>query len=162
MRRVSFLLAEPSKSSISHFRYILMFANPFQLCFTIIFRLVALSVPLIATGFSTEAASLQISSDGWDTWSVPLTTASGDIANSVAPGAGKDIVWSKGTFNHAGGELSSEFVECVQSDSDWQSSPELHSCIKSYTSPVGSVRAIGCGLYDATGGRLSSAWSVWV
>ncbi len=154
MCRVLVLLTGAPKSSMSNFSHILMFANSFPFCFTTILRLVAMSVPLIATGFSTEAASLQISSDGWDTWSVPLTTASGDIANSLVPGDGKDIVWSKGTINHAGGELSSEFVECVQSDSDWQSSPEMSSCIKSYTSLVGSIRANGCGLYDATGDAL--------
>ncbi len=102
MRRVLFLPAGPSKSSMSYFSHILMFANPFPFCFKMIFRFLALSVPLIATGFSTEAASLQISSDGWDTWTVPLTTASGDIGRSVTPGTGKDIVWSKGTINHAG------------------------------------------------------------
>lgn len=127
MRRVLFLPAGPSKSSMSYFSHILMFAHSFPFCFKTIFRLLALTVPLIATqlmaapivsnltasqradtkvvdisydlvapGFPLVAVSLQISSDGGVTWTVPVSTASGDIGSSVALGMGKVIVWNAG------------------------------------------------------------------
>lgn len=60
------------------------------------------AVQRTGTGFPAVVLSLQTSSDGWDTWTVPVTTATCDICSSVAPDTGKVIVWSKGTVNHAG------------------------------------------------------------
>jgi len=59
-------------------------------------KLVDIAYDLFAPGFLTAAVSLQISSDGGATWTVPAVTTSGDIGPSVAPGAGKAIVWDAG------------------------------------------------------------------
>jgi uncharacterized delta-60 repeat protein len=60
-------------------------------------NLVDITYDLTALGWSGLAVSLEISSDGGATWTVPVTTASGDIGSSVAPGIGKVIVWNAGT-----------------------------------------------------------------
>jgi formylglycine-generating enzyme required for sulfatase activity len=60
-------------------------------------KFVDIQYDLAATGLATVAVSLEISSDGGATWTVPVTTASGDIGSSVAPGTGKVIVWNAGT-----------------------------------------------------------------
>jgi formylglycine-generating enzyme required for sulfatase activity len=60
-------------------------------------KLVDISYDLTVTGFPTVALRLEISSDGGLTWTVPVSTASGDIGSSVAPGTGKVIIWNAGT-----------------------------------------------------------------
>jgi formylglycine-generating enzyme required for sulfatase activity len=60
-------------------------------------KLVDVRFDLAAPGFPTVAVSLQISSDGGATWTVPVETVSGDIGSSVAPGTGNVIVWNAGT-----------------------------------------------------------------
>ena len=60
-------------------------------------KLVDVRYDLAALGFPTVAVSLQISSDGGATWTVPVTSVSGAIGSSVAPGTGKVIVWNAGT-----------------------------------------------------------------
>jgi hypothetical protein len=130
MRRVLFLPAGPSKSSMSHFSHILMFANPFPFCFKTILRFLALSVPLIATqltaalvvsnltasqragtkfvdisydltGTGFQTVSLEISSDGGVTWTVAVTSVSGAIGSSVAPGTEEVVVWDAGPTGRA-------------------------------------------------------------
>jgi len=59
-------------------------------------KLVDVSYDLAAPGFPTVAVSLEISSDGGATWTVPATSVSGAIGSSVAPGTGKIIVWDAG------------------------------------------------------------------
>ena len=59
-------------------------------------KLVDIGYDLTATGFTSVQVSLEVSSDGGATWTVPVTTISGDIGGSVAPGAGKAIVWDAG------------------------------------------------------------------
>lgn len=59
-------------------------------------KLVDIGYDLTATGFPTVAVSLQVSSDGGATWTVPVTSVSGAIGNSVAPGTQKVIVWNAG------------------------------------------------------------------
>jgi len=59
-------------------------------------KLVDVSYDLAAPGFPTVAVSLEISSDGGATWTVPATSVSGAIGSSVAPGTGKVIVWDAG------------------------------------------------------------------
>ncbi len=109
-----------------------MFANPFPFCFKTILRLLALSVPLIATqltaalvvskltasqragtkvvdisydltftGFPTVEVRLEISSDGGLTWTVPVTSVSGAICSSVAPGTEEAVVWDAGPTGRA-------------------------------------------------------------
>lgn len=50
----------------------------------------------LASPFGSLAVSLEISSDGGATWTVPASSASGDVGASVAPGTGKAIVWDAG------------------------------------------------------------------
>jgi formylglycine-generating enzyme required for sulfatase activity/alpha-tubulin suppressor-like RCC1 family protein len=59
-------------------------------------RLVDITYDLEAPGFGSVAVSLQASSDGGTTWSVPVTSVTGAIGASVAPGTGKAIVWDAG------------------------------------------------------------------
>jgi len=59
-------------------------------------KLVDVGYDLTATGFRSVAVNLEISSDGAATWSVPVTTASGDIGRSVVPGTGKVIIQNAG------------------------------------------------------------------
>ena len=59
-------------------------------------KLVDISYDLAAPGFPLVAVSLQISSDGGLTWTVPPTSVSGAMGGSVAPGMGKVIVWNAG------------------------------------------------------------------
>jgi formylglycine-generating enzyme required for sulfatase activity len=59
-------------------------------------KLVDVSYDLAAPGFPTVAVSLEISSDGGATWTVPATSVSGAIGSSVTPGTGKVIVWDAG------------------------------------------------------------------
>jgi formylglycine-generating enzyme len=59
-------------------------------------KLVDIQYDIAATGFATVAVSLEISSDGGVTWTVPATSVSGAIGSSVAPGTGKIIVWDAG------------------------------------------------------------------
>lgn len=59
-------------------------------------HLVDITYDLTAVGWSRLAVSLEVSSDGGVNWTVPVTTASGDIGSSVAPGTGKVIVWNAG------------------------------------------------------------------
>jgi uncharacterized delta-60 repeat protein len=59
-------------------------------------KLVDLSYDLSAPGFAGVVVRLQVSSDSGASWSVPVNTVTG--ANvSVAPGAGRTIVWDAGT-----------------------------------------------------------------
>jgi formylglycine-generating enzyme required for sulfatase activity len=51
----------------------------------------------LASEFEGLAVSLEISSDGGDTWTVPASSVSGDVGWGVSPGAGKAIVWDAGT-----------------------------------------------------------------
>jgi formylglycine-generating enzyme required for sulfatase activity len=60
-------------------------------------KLVDVGYDLTATGFPTVAVSLEISSDGGLTWTVQISTASGDIGSNVAPGTGKLIIWDAST-----------------------------------------------------------------
>jgi formylglycine-generating enzyme required for sulfatase activity len=60
-------------------------------------KLVDITYNLTAAGLSAVAVSLQVSSDGGTTWTVPVVTVSGAIGSSVAPGTGKTIVWDAGT-----------------------------------------------------------------
>ncbi len=59
-------------------------------------KLVDVSYDLAAPGFTTVAVSLEISSDGGATWTVPAISVSGGVGSSVAPSMGKVIVWNAG------------------------------------------------------------------
>jgi hypothetical protein len=50
----------------------------------------------------TVAVALEVAVDGGTTFSVPVTTASGDIGPGVAVGPGKTIVWDAGADRGAG------------------------------------------------------------
>jgi formylglycine-generating enzyme required for sulfatase activity len=58
-------------------------------------KLVDINYDLNPSGLKALAMSLQISSDGGATWTVPVTNVGGDIGN-VDSGAGKSIVWNAG------------------------------------------------------------------
>ena len=59
-------------------------------------KLVDITYDLTAVGWTGVAVSLQVSSDGGATWTVPVVTVSGAIGSNVAPGAGKTIIWDAG------------------------------------------------------------------
>jgi formylglycine-generating enzyme required for sulfatase activity len=50
-----------------------------------------------APGFQSVTVSLQISSDGGTTWTVPAASVTGDIGPNVAVGTSKVITWNAGT-----------------------------------------------------------------
>ena len=50
----------------------------------------------VAADTSTVKVTLEISSDGGTTWSVPVTSATGAVGNGVTIGAGKTITWNAG------------------------------------------------------------------
>ena len=58
-------------------------------------KLVDITYDLQPSGLKALAMSLQISSDGGATWTVPVTNVGGDIGN-VDSGSGKSIVWNAG------------------------------------------------------------------
>jgi sulfatase modifying factor 1 len=59
-------------------------------------KLVDITYDLVAPGLGTVSVSLEASSDGGTTWTVPVTSATGSVGASVTPGAGKAIVWNAG------------------------------------------------------------------
>jgi sulfatase modifying factor 1 len=59
-------------------------------------KLVDISYDLAAPGFGSVAVTLEASSDGGATWTVPVASATGAVGGSVAPGTGKAIVWNAG------------------------------------------------------------------
>jgi formylglycine-generating enzyme required for sulfatase activity len=60
-------------------------------------KLVDVHYDVSAPGFASVAVSLEVSSDGGVTWTVPVKSVSGAIGSDVAPGTGKVIVWDAGT-----------------------------------------------------------------
>jgi hypothetical protein len=60
-------------------------------------KLVDIRYDLSAPDIDSVSVSLQVSSDGGASWTVPVRSASGAIGTSVAPGAGKTIVWNAET-----------------------------------------------------------------
>jgi formylglycine-generating enzyme required for sulfatase activity len=59
-------------------------------------KLVDISYDLAAPGFGSVAVTLEASSDGGATWTVPVASATGAVGGSVTPGTGKAIVWNAG------------------------------------------------------------------
>jgi sulfatase modifying factor 1 len=59
-------------------------------------KLVEITYDLDAPGFGSAAVTLQASSDGGSTWTVPVTSARGAVGAGVTPGIGKSIVWDAG------------------------------------------------------------------
>jgi len=59
-------------------------------------KLVDISYDLVAPGFGRVAVTLEASSDGGATWTVPVASATGEVGGSVTPGTGKAIVWNAG------------------------------------------------------------------
>jgi len=51
----------------------------------------------LASGVAELFVTLDISSDGGATWTVPATSVSGDVGSGVSPGEGKAMVWDAGT-----------------------------------------------------------------
>jgi len=59
-------------------------------------KLVDITYDLAAPGFGSVAVTLEASSDGGATWTVPVASATGAVGGSVTPGTGKVIVWNAG------------------------------------------------------------------
>ncbi len=59
-------------------------------------KLVDITYDLEVPDAATATVTLRISSDGGDTWTVPTTSATGDVGAGVEPGTGKAIVWNAG------------------------------------------------------------------
>ncbi len=59
-------------------------------------KLVDITYDLDAPGFGSVPVTLEASSDGGTTWTVPVTSATGAVGGSVTPGTGKAIVWNSG------------------------------------------------------------------
>jgi sulfatase modifying factor 1 len=59
-------------------------------------KLVDITFDLDAPGFGAVAVTLEASSDGGTTWTVPVTSATGAVGASVTPGTSKAIVWNAG------------------------------------------------------------------
>jgi formylglycine-generating enzyme required for sulfatase activity/murein DD-endopeptidase MepM/ murein hydrolase activator NlpD len=59
-------------------------------------NLVDIVYDLAAPGFPTVAVTLEASSDGGTTWTVPVSSVSGAVGTDVEPGTGKSVVWNAG------------------------------------------------------------------
>jgi formylglycine-generating enzyme required for sulfatase activity len=59
-------------------------------------KLVDITYDLDAPGFGLVAVTLEASSDGGATWTVPVISVTGAVGGSVVPGTGKAIVWNAG------------------------------------------------------------------
>jgi formylglycine-generating enzyme required for sulfatase activity len=59
-------------------------------------KLVDITYDLAAPGFGAVAVTLEASSDGGVTWTVPVTSVTGAVGAGVTPGTGKTIVWNAG------------------------------------------------------------------
>ncbi|MCX6837318.1 MAG: SUMF1/EgtB/PvdO family nonheme iron enzyme, partial [Verrucomicrobia bacterium] len=59
-------------------------------------KLVDITYDLAAPGFGAVAVTLEASSDGGATWTVPVTSVTGAVGAGVTPGTGKTIVWDAG------------------------------------------------------------------
>ncbi len=59
-------------------------------------KLMDIAYDLDAPGSTEVTVSLAISADGGATWTVPVTTATGDIGGAVSVGTGKSITWDAG------------------------------------------------------------------
>jgi sulfatase modifying factor 1 len=57
-------------------------------------KLVDITYDLEAPGFGSVAVNLEASSDGGETWTVPVASATGAVGTSVTPGTGKSIAWN--------------------------------------------------------------------
>jgi formylglycine-generating enzyme required for sulfatase activity len=58
--------------------------------------LVDIGYNLQSPGHAAVTVTLEASGDGGATWTLPVTTVSGDVGSGVAPGAGRAIVWDAG------------------------------------------------------------------
>ena len=58
--------------------------------------LVDIGYDLQAPGYAAVTVTLEASSDGGATWTLPVLTVSGDVGSGVAPGTGRAIVWDAG------------------------------------------------------------------
>ena len=54
-------------------------------------KLVDISYDLAAPGFGSVTVSIEASSDGGATWTVPVTSATGAVGGIVTPGTGRDF-----------------------------------------------------------------------
>jgi len=59
-------------------------------------KLVDITYDLAAPGFGAVSVTLEASSDGGATWTVPVTSVTGAVGAGVTPGTGKTIVWNAG------------------------------------------------------------------
>jgi hypothetical protein len=60
-------------------------------------KLVDITYDLVNTDSSGLNVTLQISSDAGATWTVPTTSATGQVGTGISPGSGHAIVWNAGT-----------------------------------------------------------------
>ncbi len=60
-------------------------------------KLVDITYDLADTDSSALNVTLQISSDAGSTWTVPATSATGQVGEGITPGSGRAIVWNAGT-----------------------------------------------------------------
>lgn len=59
-------------------------------------KLVDITYDLAATGLASLEVTLEASSDGGTTWTVPVESATGAVGVNITPGIGKSIVWNAG------------------------------------------------------------------
>ena len=60
-------------------------------------KLVDITYDLADSDSSVLNVTLQISSDVGATWTVPITSATGQVGPGITPGSGRAIVWNAGT-----------------------------------------------------------------
>lgn len=60
-------------------------------------KLVDITYDLADSDSSVLNVTLQISSDVGATWTVPITSATGQVGPGITPGSGRAIVWDAGT-----------------------------------------------------------------
>ena len=59
-------------------------------------KLVDITYNVAAPGFAKVEVTLQASSDGGATWTVPVNSVTGAVGAGVTPGTGKTISWNRG------------------------------------------------------------------
>ena len=70
----------------------------------------------VSEDIGTVMIGLEISNDGGSSWSVPTTTAAGDLGAGITSGSGKTITWDAGT-DYTGYEKSNMQIRVTATDS---------------------------------------------
>ncbi len=128
-------------------------------------KLVDITYDLATPGFPSASVSLKVSSDGGTTWTVPVTSVSGNLGASTAPGIGKTIVWDAGTDWPLSYSTQMRFRVVADDgytaspDEDAEAAPTAYriesTALVNYPLTAGQSYAVGFRLIDPQSGLLA-------